>query len=66
MYSLIARNTHLTRTIEGQMRTTVQPKPGDLKMDSQSFTLGPSEEKKLLTYPARLPLSYEVTAFFRE
>jgi hypothetical protein len=66
MYTLIARNTHLTKTIEGRMRTTMQPSPGDVKVDSQSFTLAPSEEKKLLVYPVRIPLTYEVTAFFRE
>lgn len=66
MYNLIVRNTHLTKTIEGRMETTVQPRPGDVKVDRQSFTLSPSEEKKLLTYPVRMPLSYEVTAFFRE
>lgn len=66
MYTLSARNTNLRKTIEGQMRTTMQTGPGDLKVDSQSFTLAPSEEKKLLVYPARMPLTYEVTAFFRE
>lgn len=66
MYNLIVRNTHLTKTIEGRMETTMQPRPGDVKVDSQSFTLSPSEEKKLLTYPVRMPLTYEVTAFFRE
>lgn len=65
MYTLTARNTHLTKTIEGQMRTTMQTSPSDLKMDSQSFTLAPNEQKKLLVYPARLPLTYEVTATFR-
>jgi len=66
MFTLTARNTHLTKAIEGQMRTTMQPTAGDLKVDNQSFTLAPSEEKKLLIYPARIPLTYEVTAFFRE
>ena len=66
LYILTARNTHLTRTIEGQMRTMMQTGPGDLKVDSQSFTLGPSVEKKLLIYPARLPLTYEVTAAFKD
>ena len=66
LYTLIARNTHLTKTIEGQMRTTMQISPSDMKMDSQSFTLAPNEQKKLLIYPARFPLTYEVSASFRD
>lgn len=66
MYTLIARNTHPTKTIEGQMRTTLQTSPGDMKMDSQSFTLAPNEQRRLLVYPTRFPLTYEVTASFRE
>jgi len=66
LYTLAARNTHPTKTIEGQMRTTMQTSPGDMKMDNQSFTLAPNEQKKLLVYPARLALTYEVTANFRE
>lgn len=65
-YTLTARNTHMTRSIEGQMRTTMQTTPNDVKMDSQSFTLGPNEVKKLLIYPARFPLTYEVTASFKD
>ncbi len=65
MYTLLARNTHMTKTIEGQMRTTLQTAPGDMKMDSQTFTLAPNEQKRLLVYPARFPLTYEVTASFR-
>ena len=66
LYTLVARNTHGTKTIEGQMRTTMQISPSDMKMDSQSFTLAPNEQKKLLVYPARFPLTYEVTASFRD
>ena len=65
MYMLLARNTHMTKTIEGQMRTTLQTSPGDMKMDSQTFTLAPNEQKRLLIYPTRFPLTYEVTASFR-
>lgn len=65
MYTLLARNTHLSKTIEGQMRTTMQTTPNDVKMDTQTFTLAPSEQKKLLIYPARFPLTYEVTASFK-
>ena len=66
MYNLLARNTHPTKTIEGHMRTTMQTIPGDMKIDSQSFTLAPNEQKKLLIYPVRFPLTYEVSASFRE
>ena len=66
MYTLTAHNSHLTKTIQGQMRTSMETGPGDMKVDSQSFTLTPNEEKKLLVYPARFPLTYEVTASFRE
>lgn len=66
MYNLLARNTHPTKTIEGHMRTTMQTTPGDMKIDSQSFTLAPNEQKKLLIYPVRFPLTYEVSASFRE
>ena len=64
--TLLARNTHPTKTIEGQMRTPMTTGPGDMKVDSQSFTLGPNEQKRLLIYPSRFPLTYEVTASFRE
>jgi hypothetical protein len=65
-YTLIARNTHMKKTIVGQMRTTMQTSPGDLKVDSQSFTLAPNEPKQLLIYPVRFPLTYEVSATFRD
>jgi hypothetical protein len=66
LYTLFVRNTHMNKTIEGQMRTTLETAPGDMKMDSQDFLLAPNEQKRLLVYPARFPLSYEVTASFRE
>jgi len=65
MLTLYVRNTHATKTIDGQMRTTMTTGPGDMKVDSQTFTLGPNEQKRLLIYPARFPLTYEVTASFR-
>ena len=63
--TLFVRNTHSSKTIDGQMRTTMTIGPGDMKVDSQNFTLGPNEQKRLLIYPARFPLTYEVTAAFR-
>jgi hypothetical protein len=65
-YTLVARNTHPKRTIEGQMRTTMQLSPSDMKVDSQSFVLGPNEPKKLLIYPVKYQLTYEVSAVFRD
>lgn len=65
-YTLVARNTHPKRTIEGQMRTSMQISPSDMKVDSQSFVLGPNEPKKLLIYPTKYQLTYEVTAVFRD
>jgi hypothetical protein len=65
LYTLLARNTHMTKTIEGQMRTTLETSPGDRKMDSQAFTLAPNEQRRMLVYPTRFPLTYEVTASFR-
>jgi hypothetical protein len=66
LLTLTARNTHMKKTIEGQMRTTMQISPSDMKMDSQSFTLAPNEQKTLLVYPERFHLTYEVTANFKE
>ena len=66
LYTLLVRNTHPSRTIQGNMRTTMETAPGDLKVDSQSFTLGPNEQKRLLVYPTRFQLTYEVTASFQE
>lgn len=66
LYTLFARNTHMTKTIAGSMRTTLETAPGDMKMDSQEFTLAPNELKRLLVYPARFPLTYEVTASFQD
>ena len=66
LYTLTARNTNLSKTIEGTMRTTMETGPGDMKMDTQSFTLGPAEQKKLLVYPTRFAPTYEVTATFRD
>jgi hypothetical protein len=66
LYTLFVRNTHMTGTIEGEMRTTLETGPGDMKMDNQAFTLAPNEQKRLLVYPSRFPLTYEVTASFRE
>ncbi len=65
MLTLFVRNTNASKTIDGQMHTTMTIGPGDLKVDSQNFTLAPNEQKRLLIYPARYPLTYEVTAAFR-
>lgn len=66
LYTLTARNSHPTKTVVGQMRTTMETAPNQLTLDAQSFTLGPNEEKRLLVYPSRFRLSYEVTAVFRK
>jgi hypothetical protein len=66
LYTLLARNTNPKQTIVGQMRTTMETAPGDLKVDSQSFVLAPNEVKQLLVYPVRFPLTYEVSATFRK
>jgi hypothetical protein len=65
-YTLFARNTHLTKTIEGDIRTTVETANNGTKVDTEHFTLGPNETKKLLTFPQDTHLTYEVSAFFKE
>ena len=65
-YALLARNTHQTKAIEGDIRTTIETAPGETKVDTEHFTLGPNETKKLLVYPDKYRLTYEVTAVFKE
>jgi hypothetical protein len=65
-YTLVARNTHLTKTIEGDIRTTVETAVNETKVDTEHFTLAPNESKKLLTFPEHTHLTYEVSAFFKE
>jgi hypothetical protein len=64
--ALLVRNTHLTKTIEGDVRTTIETGTNESKIDTTHFTLGPSDSKKLLVYPSSTKLSYEVTAFFKQ
>ncbi len=66
MIALVVRNTHLTKTVEGDVRTTIETGPGESKVDNMHFTLGPSDSAKLLVYPANTRLTYEVSAFFKE
>ncbi len=65
-YTLVVRNTHLNKTIEGDIRTTVETASNETKVDTEHFTLAPNEAKKLLTFPEHTHLTYEVSAFFKE
>jgi hypothetical protein len=65
-YTLLARNTHLTKTIEGDIRTTLETAANETKVDTEHFTLAPNETKKLLIFPQDTHLTYEVSAFFKE
>jgi len=66
MLTLSARNTLPTKTIEGEIRTTIETSANETKVDSAHFTLAPNETKVLLVYPERYHLTYEVSAFIRE
>jgi len=65
-YILIARNTHLTKSVEGDIRTTMETAPGETKSDTTHFTLAPQETKKLVVFPEHTILTYEVSAFFKQ
>ena len=65
-FALLVRNTHLKKTIEGDVRTTIETGPGQSKVETTHFTLAPSETKQLLVYPKTTQMTYEVTAFFKE
>jgi hypothetical protein len=65
-FNLFARNTHLSKTIEGDIRTTLETGPNETKVDSEHFTLAPQETKKLAVYPDNVHMTYEVSAFFKE
>ncbi len=64
-YTVMAHNTHATRTITGQIRTTTEVMVGGTRVDSQVFTLRPNEQKQVLTYPVNARVTYEVTATFQ-
>jgi hypothetical protein len=66
MIALVVRNTHTSKTVEGDVRTTIETGPGASKVDNMHFSLGPSDSAKLLVYPASTRLTYEVSAFFKE
>jgi len=66
MYALFVRNTHQSKTVEGEIRTTIETATNETTVDTSHFTLGPNETKKLLVYPDKFHLTYEVTANFRE
>lgn len=66
LVALVIRNTHPKKTIEGDVRTTIETGPNESKVDTTHFALGPSDSKKLLVFPSNVHLSYEVTAVFKE
>jgi hypothetical protein len=66
LIALIVRNTHSSKSIEGNVRTTIETGPNESKVDTMHFSLGPNDSSKLLVYPASTHLSYEVSAFFKE
>jgi hypothetical protein len=66
LYTLTARNAHISRKIVGQVRTTLETESNETKVESESFTLAPNEEKQILVYPANKRVTYEVTAFFQD
>ncbi|MEI9892615.1 MAG: hypothetical protein WDN28_01510 [Chthoniobacter sp.] len=66
LVALVVRNTHLNKSIEGDLRTTIETGTNESKVDTIHFSLGPNDSKKMLVYPANIHLTYEVTAFFKE
>ncbi len=64
--ALFMRNTHLNKSIEGDIRTTIEIGPGQSKVDDMHFSLGPNETKKVLVYPANTRMTYEVSAVFKQ
>jgi len=66
LVALVVRNTHLNKSIVGDMRTTIETGPNESKVDNIHFSLAPNDSKKLLVYPASIHMTYEVTAFFKE
>ncbi|MEP6672715.1 MAG: hypothetical protein ABJF10_26360 [Chthoniobacter sp.] len=66
LVALVVRNTHLNKTIEGDMRTTIETGSNESKVDTIHFVLAPNDSKKVLVYPASIHMTYEVTAFFKE
>ena len=66
LVGLVVRNTHPTKSIEGDVRTTIETGANESKVDTTHFALAPADSKKLLVFPASTHLSYEVTAFFKE
>jgi hypothetical protein len=65
-FILLARNTHESKTIEGDIRTTVDAGQNDSRMETSHFVLAPQETKKLSAYPDQSKMTYEVSAFFKE
>jgi hypothetical protein len=66
MYALFVRNTSPTKGVEGEIRTTIETAANETTVDTSHFSLGPNETKRLLVYPDKFHLTYEVTAFFKE
>jgi hypothetical protein len=66
MIALVVRNTHPSKTVEGDVRTTIETGVNESKVDNMHFSLGPSDSAKLLVYPANTRLTYEVSAVFKE
>lgn len=66
MYALFVRNTSPTKGVEGEIRTTIETGDNQTTVDTSHFSLGPNETKRLLVYPDKFHLTYEVTAFFKE
>ena len=66
LIALVVRNTHASKSIEGDVRTTIETGTNESKVDTMHFSLGPNDSAKLLVYPASTHLSYEVSAFFKE
>jgi hypothetical protein len=66
LIALIVRNTHSSKSVEGDVRTTIETGLNQSKVDNMHFSLGPNDSAKLLVYPASTHLTYEVSAFFKE
>jgi hypothetical protein len=66
LVALVVRNTHLTKSIEGDIRTTIETGSNESKVDNIHFSLSPNDSKKMLVYPASIHMTYEVNAFFKE
>jgi len=65
-FALFVHNAHASKSIDGDIRTTLETGPNESKVNNEHFTLAPQETKKLAVFSEQTRLTYEVSAFFKE